>query len=504
MKTKQLFTGVVAGLMIAGLFTGCGPQEPVPTKMKMTTAGAADMPTDPIGGQPPVGVTQSVDDLDYQVLYHRAFETAIWSMPMVNIYNYYKGAMNLGAAPNTILAWSKPAKPNGEFVTGNNQTPYILSQTDLSKGPVVVEVPAVTEKSSIYGQIVDHWQNSVADVGPTGLDKGKGVKILLLPPGYDGKVPDGYAAVKSTSYRVCFAFRSIKKANATTEDAYAFSKTLKMYYLSELPNPAPTKFIDPYNLRFSSIPKYDETWFQDLHDIISLENVSERDKYMMGMLATLGIEKGKPYKPDEKTLKAMKHGIADAYYYLHNRIMNPTDESRIWWKDKHWYNGLFSDKNRMFTYEYENTIDLDNKGDRYHIGTYYPKKLPKLPGTQYLFALYDNQGNPLEADKTYSFTMPAKVPVKQFWSLIIYDVKTFGFIYSKEALQGLSSYDLPNMKKNKDGSVTIYFGPKAPKGLESNWIPTSGKRPFPVMRFYAGTEEFWDRSWTMPDVELVK
>lgn len=52
--------------------------------------------------------------------------------------------------------------------------------------------------------------------------------------------------------------------------------------------------------------------------------------------------------------------------------------------------------------------------------------------------------------------------------------------------------------------MTIFFGPKAPKGQESNWIPTAGKRPFPVVRIYGGTEAFWDRSWKMPDVELAK
>ena len=69
---------------------------------------------------------------------------------------------------------------------------------------------------------------------------------------------------------------------------------------------------------------------------------------------------------------------------------------------------------------------------------------------------------------------------------------------------GLSSFDLPNMKKNSDGSVTIYFGPEPPKGLESNWIPTAWKRPIPTVRIYGGTEGFWDKSWEMPDVELIQ
>jgi hypothetical protein len=468
------------------------------------TPAFAAMPADPLGGKPPAGSKVSVKDLDYQVKYQRAFEAVLWSMPAVSIYGFYRGAMDIGAKDNTILAWSKPATPFLEGLTGNNQTPYILSQTDLSKGPVVVEIPAATEKASLYGQIVDHWQITIADVGPSGIDKGKGGKILLTPPGYKDKVPAGYIEVKSPSYRVCFVFRSIKGAKATIKDAYAYSKTLKMYYLSELPNPKPTRFIDPLDTRFSTLPRYDERWFEDVHAIFSLENAYPRDKVMTGMLASLGIEKGKPYNSDAKTKKAMRQAVIDAYHYMADRMVHPVDPNRRWWKGKNWYDGLFADHNRMFNFETNDMIDIDNRADRYYIGTYYPKQLPKLPATQYLFALADKNGDTLQAGKTYKFTMPAKVPVKQFWSLIIYDLETLAFIYSPLKRPGLSTFDLPKMKKNTEGSVTMYFGPKAPKGLESNWIPTAGKKPFPVVRIYGGTEEFWNKSWKMPDVELVK
>jgi len=469
------------------------------------SAESSKIPTDPIGGKPPAGSKPSVPDLDYQVKYQRAFEAVLWSMPAVAVYGWFKGAKAIGAGNNTLLAWSEPAKPNSELLTANNVTPYLFSQTDLSKGPVVVDVPAATDKASFYGQIVDHWQLSIADVGPSGVDQGKGGKILLTPPGYSDKVPAGYLEVKSPSYRVTFGFRSIKSATATTKDAYAYAKTLKMYYLSELPNPKPMQIIDPLDMRYPTLPYFDERWFEDLFDIVSVENVKEQDKVMMGMLASLGIEKGKPYNPDAKTKKAMRQGVIDAYHHMQQRILHPEDSSRTWWNGKHWSNGLFADKNSAFTWVYDNLIDIDTRADRYFIGTYYPKKVGPQPATQYLFALADAQGNEMEAGKTYSFTMPANAPIKQFWSLIIYDLETWAFIYSPEKRPGLSSStDLKTMKKNKDGSITLYFGPKAPKGQETNWIPTAGKRPFPVLRVYGGTEKFWDKSWTMPDVELVE
>jgi hypothetical protein len=164
---------------------------------------------------------------------------------------------------------------------------------------------------------------------------------------------------------------------------------------------------------------------------------------------------------------------------------------------------MYTDQNREFLFETDDLMQIDPRAVHYFYGIYWPKKLAEQPATQYLMAMADKDGTPLQAGASYSLTLPKDVPVKQFWSLIVYDRETYSFIYSPQMLPGLSTFDLPNMKTNDDGGVTLYFGPEAPDGLESNWIPTEGKRPFPVMRFYGGTKEFWDKSWTMPDVELV-
>ena len=467
------------------------------------TSSKTEMPTDPVGGKPPAGAKPSVADLDYQVKYQRAFEAVIWSMPAIGIYGFHRGSAEIGAGANVILAYSKPARPNMEALTANNQVPYIASQTDLRQGPVVLEVPAASDKASIYGQIVDHWQITIADIGPSGVDAGQGGKVLLTPPGYADQIPAGYIEVKSPSYRVAFAFRCVPGPAGSPAQAYEYTQTMKMYYLSELPDPKPTRFIDPIDMRYSTLPLYDERWFDDLYAIVSVENVFPRDKVMMGMLASLGIQKGKPYDPDAKTRKAMRQAVIDAYYYMQQRMLHPDDPSRIWWQDKHWYDVLFHDANREFAYDYADRIDLDNRADRYYPGTYYPKKVSPKPAVQYVYALADKNGDELQGGKTYSFTMPAKVPVKQFWSLVIYDLETMAFIYNPLERAGLSSFDLPNMQKNSDGSVTLYFGPQPPQGLENNWIPTEGKRPLPVVRFYGPTEEYRDKSWEMPDVELV-
>ena len=137
---------------------------------------------------------------------------------------------------------------------------------------------------------------------------------------------------------MAFAFRSVPGPAGSTEQAYEYSLTLKMYYLSELPDLEPTQFIDPIDMRYSTLPLYDERWFEELYAIVSVENVYQRDKVMMGMLASLGIEKGKPYNPDAKTKKAMRHAVIDAYHYMLQRFLHPADPAKLWWPGKHWYN----------------------------------------------------------------------------------------------------------------------------------------------------------------------
>ena len=331
------------------------------------TSDSSTLPTEPIGGKPPAGSAPSVPDLDDQVKYQRAFEAVLWSMPAVGMYAFWRAAEAWGAGSNTISAWSTPSTPYMEGVTGNNQTPYILSQTDLSKGPVVVDVPAATDKASLYGQVVDHWQISVADIGPSGVDEGKGGKILFLPPGYSGDVPSGYIVVKSASYRITFVFRSIKAAGASTADAYAYSKTLKMYYLSELPDPAPTKFIDPVGKRYAALPRFDERWFEDVHDIFSIENAKPRDKVMMGMLASLGIERGKPFNPNDKTKKAMRQGVTDAYHYM-QQTFQAMSSDLAWWPDRHWADSMYTDQNREFLFETDDLMQIDPRAVHYFYG----------------------------------------------------------------------------------------------------------------------------------------
>lgn len=456
------------------------------------------------GGQPPPGSHSSIVDFDYQIKYQRAFEAVLWNMPAIAIYSFRRAAFdNLGVRDNDIIAYSAPATPKLEAITANSSTPYITAFTDLQKGPVVLELPAAGEDGSVYGQVVDAWQLTIADVGPSGLDKGKGGKLLFTPPGFNGEIPAGYIHVPSPNYRIALAFRSVRAPGKSAADAYQYAKKLRMYYLAEASNPPPQRFIDPIDKVYPTLPFYDERHFADMHAVMSVEPARPQDKVMLGMLRSLGIEKGKPFAPDEVTKKAMRQAAIDAWFYLQHWFDNlPKD--KFYWPDRHYASLLMTDENKRFSFEYEDNIDLIGRATEYFWCTYMPKELSDSPATQYLMAMADKNGKPLEAGKTYKIDVPAKMPVKQFWALTVYNRDTMSFIYSETNRTTLSSYDLEAMKKNADGSVTIYIGPKVPAGLESNWIPTAGKRPLPAMRFYGGTEALNDRSFELPDFELFE
>jgi hypothetical protein len=434
--------------------------------------------SEPLGGQPAPGSKPSVPDLDAQVAYHRAFEAVLWAMPASAMHRFRQGLhQQPGMADNVITSYSGPLLPHTEVITGNTVTPYIAATSDLRNGPVVLVIPAGNEKATIYGQILNAWQATIADVGPAGRDQGKGGKYLLLPPGYDQPVPEDYLPVTSETFRVAFVFRSVAGPNSSEADAYAYTKGLQMYPLAEAANPRPTKFTDGRLLPLHTMPFYDIRALQDIHDFINVEPVQPRDKVMMGMLATIGIERGKPFAPEGKMKAAMERGVIDAYFYM-QELYQKKIASNLFWPDRHWSFVMVPDANHGFEFVTDEAVEIDNRAAAWFFFTFYPRIMkPGQVGVTYLSPTADASGAALQAGKNYRLRVPADVPARQFWSLTMYDHATWTFIKNPLDRGGLSSLQKDTLKMNQDGSVDLYFGPTAPEGLESNWLPTMGKKP---------------------------
>jgi len=398
-----------------------------------------------------VGVTYAkeptVDDIDYKIMVQRATQAAIWGMP----------AAGMGGDVNDVIYVSKPFVSRHGFLTANNVTPYAWGSLSTVDGPLVVEVPPANDKVGYFGTIVNTWDVPLIDVGTTGHDKGKGAKYLILPPGYKGEVPNGYVPVQSDSINQGFSFRPVMKDGATFDDTTAYAKQLKIYYLKDVATPPLTRHIDAYPKKYGSLPTYDLSFFQDIYDVISREPVRPQDKAMMGLLAEIGIEKGKPFDPTPDQKRAMLEGIKLAYASMQSYFTTEGKAMLPWWKDKNWYMWNFAEGQAEagFPYVDDEKILIDQRaGGSYFWITYLPKNLGG--GTFYLTGLKDSDGNFYDGKSTYRLRVPKDTPAKDFWSVIVYSMATKGFVEGVDRV-GISSRDKDTLKFNNDGSVDVYF-----------------------------------------------
>jgi hypothetical protein len=144
---------------------------------------------------------------------------------------------------------------------------------------------------------------------------------------------------------------------------------------------------------------------------------------------------------------------------------------------------------------------VDTRGLTYTYGFIGIKRL----GTAqtYLMAIKDKEGHAFDGGKTYRLRVPANAPVKQYWSATVYDRATHALV--RDMSRASRASNSTEVQKNADGSVDIYFGPTAPAGKESNWVPTKPGGQFEVLfRLYGPQKPLFDRTWKLPDIEEVK
>jgi hypothetical protein len=436
-----------------------------------------------------------------RAIYRRAVEAVIWGLPAVNFERMLQAAEDRGAKLNQVVYWSRPVNWKNQTLTPNPDTIYLNPFYDTTNGPVVVEIPPADADHVIVGSFDVAWQNALVDVGPAGADKGQGAKYLILPPGYDGEVPQGYIVLKSETYRGFVILRSNFKSrsDADIKSAVDHGKLVKIYPLGG--NPDSTVFVDAYDQPYDATIPYDATFFEYLNRFVQAEPWLTRDKVMIDSLKTIGIEKGKPFKPDEKT----KRILADAAAEAHQAVKLKYEAGFVppFFAGTHWSVPIPPETRDGLANSFAdpNEYGLDGRAVMYHMAYFSPKVFGG--GQFYLLNLVDRAGKPLEGNKTYRLTVPPNAPIEQYWSATAYDRETHALIRGMSR-PSLASNDT-TVQKNPDGSTDIYFGPAAPKGKESNWVPTDPKRPFELLfRLYGPKKELFEQKWKLPDPEEVK
>jgi hypothetical protein len=473
-------------------------------KAKKETPGTQEMTEQ--GTSPAMQDHSSFQDLQRQVLLHRAIQAVVWGMPAVN-RDLMREAMlrETEARDNQMLYWSKLLDWKNQTLTPNTDVIYLTPHFDTKEvGPVVMEIPPA-EGGTIVGTIMDAWQTPLEDVGPAGADKGKGGKYLFLTPGYEAKVPPGYIVLHSKTYKGYALLRSIRQSGSEADHlkAVEYGKRIKIYPLSQAANPSATPFVDAAGVLYDATIPYDIRFFESLDRIVQHEPWLERDRAMIDMLRTLGIEKGKPFAPDAAMTQALNEAGKKAHEYIegkyHELVSSGPFVPGIRWSYPERMGVVFKSASAQF--EEPDLYPVDDRGLLLSFIFFMPRQMGQ--GQFYLVAIEDKEGNTLDGAKTYKLNVPANAPVRLYWSATLYDRETHALI--REVSHAARSSQSPGLQVNADGSVDLYFGPQAPAGKESNWTPTDPKGEFEVMfRLYGPLPSLFDKSWVLPDVELVQ
>jgi hypothetical protein len=240
--------------------------------------------------------------------------------------------------------------------------------------------------------------------------------------------------------------------------------------------------------------------------VINNNPVAERDRFCMAMLKPLGIEKSKPFAPDARQKRILEEGARLGHAMAQATSFDSRLSASPAYPGKHWANVLVLNTMQKTRQESEYYSQLGERLNYLYLGTW-PAEAMNLPfpsrGQRYLESFKDKDGNWLDGSKNYELHVPANVPVEEFWSITVYDNLTRSMTMNKANKAAISSYD--KITHNADGSADLYFGPKAPADLESNWVDTSASKGWFVwFRFYGPKEPFFDKSWQLPDFERVK
>ena len=441
-------------------------------------------------------VARVYDNLDFM----RGVEAFLSGVPIASMHAICKGLEAVGVRRNGGIAITETlVDARSLFLTPNTTTPYVIHCIDLSTGPIVVEVPP-----SVLGPVNDAAFRFVTDLGITGPDQGKGGKYLFVPPGYSGELPpDGYFMIPSKTYNLVGFYRAFVENGDIGAAVTNVKANAKVYPLSAAANPSPSTFSNISGMQLNTIQANDYSFYEQLNAAIQAEPTGAFDPEVAGVFSSIGIRKGTPFEPSDKMKEILSDAVSVGNATARALLFAPRSPGAILYEDRQWRNAFVGG-----SYEFlgagARLLDARTAFHYYATGIS-PSMVDVKPGSGLAsaYAVRDNRGEYLDGGKTYKVTLPAPVPAAAFWSFVVYDSQTRSLLQTNQRAAGIDSLN-PALKADADGSYTIWFGPEAPEGQESNWVQTlPGKSWNVILRLYSPQPPWFDKSWKPGDFEVV-
>ena len=436
------------------------------------------------------------DNLDFM----RGVEAFLDGVPAASIYGLAQGYREAGMGPQSIGIFEDLMDARSIFLTANSTTVYVTKVFDLENGPIVIEMAA-----GMLGPMDDAYFRHIADFGVTGADKGQGGKYLFVPPGYSGELPEeGYFVYHSPTYSTLMLVRAFVGEDGIRATVNRVKDTMRIYPYAQRNNPPATDFVNLSGKKINTVHANDFSFYEEMNAVIQKEPADALPAEVVGTLAAIGIKKGQPFNPDARMKAILTDAVAVGNATARAIIFAQRDRRGFYFDDRQWKTSFIG-----------GSSEFGNNGERmkdarvlfhYYATVITPAMaVPRVgTGSVYAYAERDANGDYLDGGRTYQITLPAPIPVNNFWSFMVYDNQTRSMLETDQKSAGLDS-NSPEIKANADGSYTVYFGPEAPEGMEGNWVQTTpGKGWNSLLRLYGPLEPWFDKTWKPGDFELVK
>jgi len=461
-----------------------------------------------VDGVPTKETTKLVyDNLDFL----RGVEVFLNFIPAASVESMRLGNVEMGATKsNQAVIMDELLDSNPLFLTGNTDTVYCSVILDLeTDGPTVVEVPA----GSGPGTVNDAFFRFVVDMGAPGPDQGKGGKYLIVPAGYTGELPkdvkDGgeYYIARSPSFTNWLILRGFLVDGKPDAASKMFREGLKVYSLSKKDSPPKMVFFNGSKVPYNTVHANNFEFYEELNHVIQKEPIALFDPELRGLAAAVGIRKGKPFAPDERMKAILTEAVAVGNATSRAIGFRNRDPDSVIYPNSQWRAAFVGGDYRWLDGDGKSGRDLDARTNFFYLATVNtPAMAAKIvgKGSQYAATYADASGEPLDGAKSYTLNIPAKAPAQDFWSVVLYDPQTRSELQTAQPLPSKNN-KRDKMTVNADGSVDLYFGPKAPAGKEANWTQTvPGKGWFALFRLYGPLEPWFDKTWRPGEVEIVR